>query len=171
MGRLANRADSQMTTATEWLDRIRALPLPAGIKVMNVCGGHERSISLAGLRKAIPSSIELVPGPGCPVCICPEEDIYEAMQLALHEGVILLAYGDMLRVPVNAPKSEPRSLEQAKAAGADGRPLTVRREPRCTLGQEGGVDFVDVLAQDLDCPALLRFALVPVEYSLPLFSR
>jgi hydrogenase expression/formation protein HypD len=112
-----------MTTATEWLDRIRALPLPPRIKVMNVCGGHERSITTAGLRKAIPTNIELVPGPGCPVCICPEEDIYEAIQLALHEGVILVAYGDMLRVPVNAPKSEPRSLEQAKAAGADVRPI------------------------------------------------
>ena len=112
-----------MTTATEWLERIRALPLPPRIKVMNVCGGHERSITTAGLRKAIPSNIELVPGPGCPVCICPEEDIYEAIQLALHEGVILVAYGDMLRVPVNVPKSEPRSLEQAKAAGADVRPI------------------------------------------------
>ena len=112
-----------MTTAAEWLERIRALPLPPSIKVMNVCGGHERSITTAGLRKAIPSNIELVPGPGCPVCICPEEDIYEAIQLALHEGVILVAYGDMLRVPVNAPKSEPRSLEQAKAAGADVRPI------------------------------------------------
>ena len=73
-----------MTTATEWLQRIRALPLPERIKVMNVCGGHERSITTAGLRKAIPSNIEIVPGPGCPVCICPEEDIYEAIQLAAH---------------------------------------------------------------------------------------
>ena len=112
-----------MTTGAEWLERIRALPLPPKIKVMNVCGGHERSITTAGLRKAIPANVELVPGPGCPVCICPEEDIYEAIQLALHEGVILLAYGDMLRVPVNAPKSEPRSLEQAKAVGADVRPI------------------------------------------------
>jgi len=112
-----------MTTGAEWLERIRALPLPANIKVMNVCGGHERSITTAGLRKALPANIELVPGPGCPVCICPEEDIYEAIQLALHERVILVAYGDMLRVPVNAPKSEPRSLEQAKAAGADVRPI------------------------------------------------
>jgi len=112
-----------MTTGAQWLERIRALPLPANIKVMNVCGGHERSITTAGLRKAIPANIELVPGPGCPVCICPEEDIYEAIQLALHERVILVAYGDMLRVPVNAPKSEPRSLEQAKAAGADVRPI------------------------------------------------
>ncbi len=112
-----------MNTAVDWLAKIRALPLPPTIKVMNVCGGHERSITTAGLRKALPSNIELVPGPGCPVCICPEEDIYEAIQLALHEGVILCAYGDMLRVPVNAPKSEPRSLEQARAAGGDVRPV------------------------------------------------
>ena len=90
---------------------------------MNVCGGHERSISQAGLRPAIPENIELIPGPGCPVCICPEEDVFEAIQLALNEDVTLVAFGDMLRVPVNVPKSEPRSLEQAKAAGADIRPI------------------------------------------------
>lgn len=90
---------------------------------MNVCGGHERSISMAGLRSAIPESIELVPGPGCPVCICPEEDVFEAIQLALNEDIILAAFGDMLRVPVNAPRSEPRSLEQARAAGGDVRPV------------------------------------------------
>jgi hydrogenase expression/formation protein HypD len=90
---------------------------------MNVCGGHERTISLSGLRTAIPANIEIVPGPGCPVCICPEEDVYEAIQLALHEDVILVAFGDMLRVPVNVPKREPRSLEQARAAGGDIRPI------------------------------------------------
>ncbi len=106
-----------------WLDRIKALPLPDKVKIMNVCGGHERAISLAGLRGALPSAIELVPGPGCPVCICPEEDVFQAIQLALHEKIILVAFGDMLRVPVNVPKREPRSLEQAKAAGADIRPI------------------------------------------------
>ena len=90
---------------------------------MNVCGGHERTISAAGLRAALPPNIELIPGPGCPVCICPEEDVYEAIQLALSEDITLLAFGDMLRVPVNLPKREIRSLEQAKAAGADIRPV------------------------------------------------
>jgi hydrogenase expression/formation protein HypD len=90
---------------------------------MNVCGGHERAVSLAGLRSAIPDNIEIVPGPGCPVCICPEEDVFEAIQIALYEDVILVAFGDMLRVPVNAPRSEPRSLEQARAAGGDIRPI------------------------------------------------
>jgi hydrogenase expression/formation protein HypD len=78
---------------------------------------------MAGLRTAIPDNIELVPGPGCPVCICPEEDVFEAIQLALNEDIILVAFGDMLRVPVNVPKRESRSLEQARAAGGDIRPI------------------------------------------------
>jgi len=90
---------------------------------MNVCGGHERSITMAGLRKALPDYIELVPGPGCPVCICPEEDVFEAIQLALNEDIILVAFGDMLRVPVNVKKTQARTLEQAKAQGADIRPI------------------------------------------------
>jgi len=110
-------------SAEFWLDRLGQLPLPDKVRIMNVCGGHERAISLAGLRSAIPDNIELVPGPGCPVCICPEEDVYEAIQLSLHEDLILIAFGDMLRVPVNAPKREPRSLEQARAAGADIRAI------------------------------------------------
>ena len=109
--------------AAEWLDALRGLGVDAPLRIMNVCGGHERSISVAGLRTIIPDNIELVPGPGCPVCICPEEDVYEAIQIALNEDVTLVAFGDMLRVPVNVPKREPRSLEQAKAAGADIRPI------------------------------------------------
>ena len=111
------------TSATHWLDRIRSLPARDRVKIMNVCGGHERSITMAGLRKALPDYIELVPGPGCPVCICPEEDVFEAIQLALHEDVILVAFGDMLRVPVNVKKSQARTMEQAKAQGADIRPI------------------------------------------------
>ncbi|MDH3716460.1 MAG: hydrogenase formation protein HypD [Gammaproteobacteria bacterium] len=113
-----------MTHSAEyWLDAIRGLELDKPVRIMNVCGGHERSISAAGLRSAIPNNIELVPGPGCPVCICPEEDVFEAIQLALNEDITLVAFGDMLRVPVNVPKREPRSLEQARAAGGDIRPI------------------------------------------------
>lgn len=112
-----------MATARDWLDRIKRLPLPPRVRIMNVCGGHERSITMAGIRGALPHAIELIPGPGCPVCVCPEEDVYQAIQLALNEDVILVAFGDMLRVPVNVPKKDPRSLEQAKAAGADIRPI------------------------------------------------
>ncbi len=112
------------------LDKIHELALPDTVKVMNVCGGHERSITMAGLRGVLPEAVELVPGPGCPVCICPEEDVYEAIQIARHEPVTLVAFGDMLRVPVNAPKREPRSLEQARAAGADIRPVASPLEAR-----------------------------------------
>jgi hydrogenase expression/formation protein HypD len=115
-------------SASHWLKRIRALPLPERVKIMNVCGGHERSITMAGLRSALPENIELVPGPGCPVCICPEEDIFEAIQLSLNEDIILVAYGDMLRVPVNVRRCEARTLEQARAKGADVRPISSPQE-------------------------------------------
>lgn len=117
-----------MTSARTWLERIRGLPLPDSVRVMNVCGGHERSITMAGLRGALPPQVELIPGPGCPVCVCPEEDIYAAIQLARRDGVTVAAFGDMLRVPCNAPKAEPRSLEQAKAAGGDVRPVSSPEE-------------------------------------------
>ncbi len=109
--------------AADWLERVRSLTPAEPVRVLNVCGGHERAITMAGLRSALPPTLELIPGPGCPVCICPEEDVYEAIQVARHEDVTLVAFGDMLRVPVNAPKREPRSLEQARAAGADVRPI------------------------------------------------
>lgn len=112
-----------MKDAAHWLEALRGLDIDRPVRIMNVCGGHERSISMAGLRTAIPDNIELIPGPGCPVCICPEEDVYEAIQIALNEDVTLVAFGDMLRVPVNVPKRESRTLEQAKAAGADIRPI------------------------------------------------
>ena len=110
-------------TTRKWLQRLHALELPRRFKVMNVCGGHERTIAASGLRKVLPPNVELVPGPGCPVCICPEETVYQAIQLALSEKVILVAFGDMLRVPVNVSKKEVRSLEQARAAGGDVVPI------------------------------------------------
>ncbi len=119
-----------MNEAQVWLDKMRALELPGRVKIMNVCGGHERSITQAGLRGVLPANVELVPGPGCPVCVCPEEDIYQAIQLALVDKVILVAFGDMLRVPVNVPKGEIRSLVEAQAAGADVRPIASPTEAR-----------------------------------------
>lgn len=114
--------------AKQWLQRIHQLNLPDNIKIMNVCGGHERTITHAGLRTLLPKNIELIPGPGCPVCVCPEEDVYQAIQLALNEDIILVAFGDMLRVPVNAPKGEARTLVEAQAQGADIRPIASPQE-------------------------------------------
>ncbi len=115
-------------TARQWLEKIHALCAANlgtndTLRIMNVCGGHERTITMAGIRSALPDNVELIPGPGCPVCICPEEDIYTAIQLAIHHKVILLAFGDMLRVPVNVSKRQPRCLDDARAMGADIRPV------------------------------------------------
>lgn len=126
------------TAAAHWLERIRTLKLPERVRIMNVCGGHERSITMSGLRAALPPNIELIPGPGCPVCICPEEDIFEAIQLALHEDVILVAYGDMLRVPVNVPRAEARSMEEARTGGADIRPIASPTEAACIARNNPG---------------------------------
>ena len=76
--------------AADWLQDLQNLGIDTPLRIMNVCGGHERSISTAGLRSIIPANVELVPGPGCPVCICPEEDVYESIQIALNEYLSLL---------------------------------------------------------------------------------
>ena len=119
-----------MADARTWLERIRALPLRGRIRVLNVCGGHERSISMAGLRGALPREIELIPGPGCPVCVCPEEDIYAAIQLALRKDVILVAFGDMLRVPANSPKAS-RARWSRRVRPAAMSALSHRRAKLC----------------------------------------
>lgn len=111
-----------------WLEKIHALGVDKKIKIMNVCGGHERSLSLAGIRTVLPDNIELIPGPGCPVCVCPEEDIHYAIALAKSENNIVLAFGDMLHVPVNTSKNTIRSLQQAKAQGADVRAISSPQE-------------------------------------------
>lgn len=131
-----------MADAKTLLARIKALPIAGKIRVMNVCGGHERTISKAGLRGALPDTIEIIPGPGCPVCVCPEEDIFDAIHLALNQDVILVAFGDMLRVPTNGPKASPRSLEQARAAGADIRPIAAPMEAVEIAAQNPGREVV-----------------------------
>jgi hydrogenase expression/formation protein HypD len=114
--------------AAAWLGRIQALELPHPVRVLNVCGGHERTISMAGIRGVLPDRITLIPGPGCPVCVCPEEDILAAIALAAKPEVILAAFGDMLRVPANVAKGEIRSLAEARARGADVRAVASPRE-------------------------------------------
>jgi len=117
-----------MSEAASWLDRIRSLPLPSRVRILNVCGGHERSIAQAGLRGVLPPEITLIPGPGCPVCVCPEPDILAAIRLSQKPGNILVAFGDMLRVPANVKKGETRSLAEARRVGADVRAIATPKE-------------------------------------------
>jgi hydrogenase expression/formation protein HypD len=114
--------------AARWLARIHEQAPTARFRIMNVCGGHERALTMAGLRTILPAAIELIPGPGCPVCICPEEDLHAAIELAQRPGITLVAFGDLLRVPANAVKGRARSLAEARAAGADVRPIAAPQE-------------------------------------------
>jgi len=84
----------------ELVDLIHSLtPKGRKVKIMNVCGSHEHTITYSGLRSLMPENIELVPGPGCPVCVCSESDVINAINLSKRDDVILATYGDMLRVP------------------------------------------------------------------------
>ena len=85
-------------------------------KLMEVCGGQTHSIMKSGLHELLPSQIELVHGPGCPVCVTPLELIDKAIALASRPDVIFTSYGDMLRVP-----GSQRDLFSVKAAGGDVR--------------------------------------------------
>jgi hydrogenase expression/formation protein HypD len=82
------------------------------VSVMHVCGSHEQAIARFGLRATLPRDLQVIMGPGCPVCITDLPEIDEAIALAL-SGVRVATYGDMLRVPGSAG-----SLADARAAGA-----------------------------------------------------
>ena len=86
------------------------------VKLMEVCGGHTHAIYKHGLQDLLPENVELVHGPGCPVCVIPMGRIDDAIALAQTPGVIFATYGDMMRVP-----SSTGSLIDAKADGADVR--------------------------------------------------
>lgn len=114
--------------AQHHLENIHARAPAAPLRIMNVCGGHERAIAQAGLRSLLPDTLQLIPGPGCPVCVCPEEDLYQVIHWALHEAVTVVSFGDMLRVPVNVRRGEVRSLEEARACGADIRAIAAPQD-------------------------------------------
>ena len=83
-------------------------------KVMEVCGGHTHSIYKYGVDDLLPTNVELVHGPGCPVCVIPMGRVDDGIAVAQAEGVIFTCFGDMMRVPGSRG-----SLLEAKAAGAD----------------------------------------------------
>lgn len=83
---------------------------------MEVCGGQTHSIMRFGIDQLLPKSIELLHGPGCPVCVTPIEIIDQAISIAKMNNVILCSFGDMLRVPGTT-----EDLLSAKAQGADVR--------------------------------------------------
>jgi hydrogenase expression/formation protein HypD len=85
-------------------------------RLMEFCGSHTVAIFKHGIRQLLPPSVEMMSGPGCPVCVTHNVDIDKAIALARLPDVILCSFGDMLKVP-----GSNSSLQQAKAEGADVR--------------------------------------------------
>ncbi|OBI78356.1 hydrogenase formation protein HypD [Mycobacterium sp. E740] len=85
-------------------------------KFMEVCGGHTHTIYRHGIEHLLPETVELVHGPGCPVCVIPMGRVDDAMWLAEQPNVIFTTFGDMMRVPGSRG-----NLIEAKARGADVR--------------------------------------------------
>jgi len=83
-------------------------------KIMEVCGGHTHTIYRYGVQDHLPEDIELVHGPGCPVCVIPMGRVDDGIAIAERDGVILTCFGDMMRVPGGRG-----SFLEANARGAD----------------------------------------------------
>ncbi|MDX6317070.1 MAG: hydrogenase expression/formation protein HypD, partial [Nocardioidaceae bacterium] len=84
--------------------------------IMEVCGGQTHSIIRHGIDQLLPDAIEMIHGPGCPVCVTPLEIIDKALAIAARPGVIFCSFGDMLRVPGSSS-----DLFRVKSAGGDVR--------------------------------------------------
>ena len=101
--------------ATALAARIASLCQPGRqYKFMEVCGGHTHTIYKHGLEDYLPESIQLVHGPGCPVCVIPMGRVDDAIHIAEQPDVIMTSFGDMMRVPGGKG-----SVFDSKAAGAD----------------------------------------------------
>jgi len=86
------------------------------VRFMEFCGGHTVTIFRYGIRQLLPKTIDMVSGPGCPICVTANADLDKAIALAQIPGVIIATFGDMLKVPGSSS-----SLQEAKAGGADVR--------------------------------------------------
>ena len=111
-------AQDTQTRAAEIIAELRDIVGAHGkkIRLMEVCGTHTVAIFRAGLRQILPEEVELVSGPGCPVCVTADDYIDAAIAYAGMEDVIITTFGDMLKVP-----GTHSSLAAAQAAGADVR--------------------------------------------------
>ena len=98
------------------LEHITKLAAGGHYKFMEVCGGHTHTIYKHGIENVLPETVELVHGPGCPVCVIPMGRVEDAIAVAETPGVIFTSFGDMMRVP-----GANGNLLEAKARGADVR--------------------------------------------------
>jgi hydrogenase expression/formation protein HypD len=108
-----NRFRTDKHLALALLERVNRL-IDRPINLMEVCGTHTQAISAFGIRRAVDSRLQLLSGPGCPVCVTPQEDIDRAIELSKRKDTIIVTFGDMMRVPGSFS-----SLEKEHARGAE----------------------------------------------------
>jgi len=106
------------TQIAQLLEELKGLSASHGptMRFMEVCGSHTMSAFRSGLHSLLPPKVELLSGPGCPVCVTAQAEIDALVQLALRPGLTVCTYGDLLRVP-----GATGTLEQARSRGADVR--------------------------------------------------
>ena len=107
--------DAKRQNFSSAIERIKKMLGGGKIRLMEVCGTHTVAISRAGLRQLLKPDVELLSGPGCPVCVTPASDIAKVLWLA-ERGITIATFGDMMKVPVDG-----RSLFHLKARGSDVR--------------------------------------------------
>ncbi|TFF67218.1 hydrogenase formation protein HypD [Candidatus Thorarchaeota archaeon] len=122
------------------VSEIKRLTKNRHVRIVHVCGTHEDTISSHGIRSLLPESVELVAGPGCPVCVCAAEDVDMAIELA-RRGHIVATFGDMIRVP-----STESSLAKEKSKGADVRVVYGANEAVKTARESPDEEVVFVAA-------------------------
>lgn len=106
------------------------------VKFCHVCGTHEWTITHYGIRSLLPENVEVIAGPGCPVCIVPAAEIDEAVQIA-QKGIVVTCFGDLIRVP-----GSQMSLMEAKAKGADVRVVYSPNDAVKMAAAEPSKDFI-----------------------------
>jgi hydrogenase expression/formation protein HypD len=104
-GKLASRLIQEITALTD-----------RSIRLMEVCGTHTVAIFRAGIKPLLADTVELISGPGCPVCVTPTAEIDQAVAVVRRKATILATFGDLMRVPGSSS-----SLQQERAAGHDVR--------------------------------------------------
>lgn len=150
------------------LSRIREASRAIGrrAKVMEVCGTHTHVIARAGLKRLVREDVELISGPGCPVCVTSQRDIERMLALARMRGVTVATFGDMVRVP-----GEHSSLEHERAGGADVRVVYSPRDAlECALREPSREVVFLAVGFETTAPAVAAVALEANEHEVRNFS-
>ena len=118
---IADPLSTQNTDSELFIRKIKEMSFPDHddkhpVRLMEVCGTHTMAIAECGLKKVLPDSVQMISGPGCPVCVTPANALDEIIRLAKMPGVIITSYGDLLRVPGSV---QGQSLAACRSEGCD----------------------------------------------------